>query len=70
MDSDDQGELREEYDLSKLQRVGRGVYAERFRQGTNLILLDPDIAPYFPDAKTVNDALRLLVQERKALQRS
>jgi hypothetical protein len=70
MDSDDHGELRDEYDLTKLKRVGRGVYAERFRRGNNLILLDPDLAPYFPDGKTVNDALRLIVQERKSLQQS
>lgn len=33
---DDDDELRPEYDLSKLKFIGRGIYAERFRRGTNL----------------------------------
>ncbi len=56
-------ELRPEYDLSKLLKDGvRGKYAERFQQGTNLILLDPDVARIFPTSKEVNEALRLLIQ--------
>ena len=56
-------ELRPEYDLSKLLKDGaRGKYAERYRQGTNLILLDPDVAKAFPTSKEVNEALRLLIQ--------
>ena len=43
--------LRPEYDFSKMQGAARGKYAERFRAGTNLVLLDPDVAADFPDAK-------------------
>jgi hypothetical protein len=39
---------------------------ERYRDGTNLVLLDPDVAAAFPDAKAVNDALRLLLCLKKA----
>ena len=39
----------------------RGKYYERYREGTNVILLDPDVAEVFRDAAAVNDALRLLV---------
>jgi hypothetical protein len=39
----------------------RGKYYERYREGTNVILLDPDVAEVFRDATAVNDALRLLV---------
>jgi len=46
----------------------RGKYVERYREGTNLVLLDPDIASAFPDAKAVNDALRLLLQEKHSSQ--
>ena len=53
--------LRREYDLSKLKGGVRGKYYRRFTEGTNLVLLDPDIADAFPDAKAVNDALRVLV---------
>jgi hypothetical protein len=47
----------------------RGKYAERFANGTNLILLDPDVADVFPDAESVNHALRALaaiIKERRA----
>jgi len=40
----------------------RGKYAERFREGTNLVLLEPDVAKAFPDAQAVNEALRLVIQ--------
>jgi hypothetical protein len=39
----------------------RGKYAAAYAQGTNLILLDPDVAAVFPDAATVNEALRALM---------
>jgi hypothetical protein len=55
-------ELRPEYDFSKLKGRVRGKYVERYREGTNLVLLEPDVAAAFPDAKTVNDALRLLIK--------
>ena len=51
-------EMRDEYDFSK---GVRGKYAERFKGGTNLVLLDPDVAKAFPNAKSVNDALRRLI---------
>jgi hypothetical protein len=53
--------LRREYDLTKLKGGVRGKYFRRYSEGTNLVLLDPDIADAFPDAKAVNDALRVLV---------
>jgi len=62
MKKDSKDELREEYDLSKLKNRVRGKYVERYRQGTNLILLEPEIAKAFPDAESVNNALRMLMQ--------
>ena len=59
-------ELRPEYDLTKLLKDGeRGKYAARYRAGTNLILLDPDVAQAFPTEKSVNEALRLVIQMAK-----
>ena len=59
-------ELRDEYDLRELLRTGvRGKYAERYRAGTNLVLLDPDVAKAFPDQRSVNDALRLVIELTK-----
>ena len=43
----------------------RGKYAERYREGTNLVLLEPDVAAAFPDAQAVNEALRLLLKVAK-----
>ncbi len=47
-----------EYDFTA---AVRGKYYERYRQGTNVVLLDPDVAAAFQDSAAVNDALRLLV---------
>jgi hypothetical protein len=50
--------MRPEYDFS----AGvRGKYVERYREGTNVVLLDPELVEAFPDSKSVNDALRALV---------
>ena len=59
------GDLRPEYDLSKLQGGVRGKYLERYRSGTNLVLLSPDVARYFPDGQAVNTALRTLIGTSK-----
>jgi hypothetical protein len=55
-------ELRPEYNLSQLQGGVRGKYAQRYKQGTNLVLLDPDVADAFPTEASVNEALRLLMR--------
>lgn len=55
-------ELRPEYDLSKLKVGERGKYAKQFRAGTNLVILSPDVAAYFPAEESVNSALRSLVE--------
>ena len=50
-------EMRAEYDF----RQGvRGKYARRYAQGTNVVVLDPDVAKVFPDAESVNHSLRVL----------
>lgn len=58
-------EMRPEYDLRKLKLVGRGIYAERFRSGTNLVLLDRDVREAFPDDDSVNEALRVIAKAAK-----
>ena len=62
-DNPDDDEMRPEYDL----RGGvRGKYYERYRQGTNIVLLDPDIADIFKDSTSVNAALRQFLSEHGA----
>jgi hypothetical protein len=59
-------DLRPEYDLSQLLKGGvRGRYADRYRGGTNLVLLAPDVAEVFADEDAVNEALRLVIQLAK-----
>ena len=58
-------ELRQEYDLSKLKGGVRGKYTGRYRAGTNLVLLSPDVAAHFPDEQAVNTALRTLIHAAK-----
>jgi hypothetical protein len=53
----DQDTMRPEYDFSK---GVRGVTAARYREGTNIIVLDPDLMDVFPDSDAVNEALRAL----------
>ncbi len=50
-------EMRPEYDFS--QGV-RGKYAHRYAHGTNVVVLEPDVAKVFPNAEAVNDSLRAL----------
>ena len=60
------GELRAEYDLSKLKGGVRGKYYQRALAGTNLVLIEPELAEVFPDGESVNRALRLLVDTAEA----
>jgi hypothetical protein len=56
-------ELRPEYDLAKLLKTGvQGKYAARCREGTNLVLLDPEVARAFRNDSDVNEALRLVIR--------
>lgn len=61
----DPDDLRPEYDLRKLKFIGRGIYAERYRSGTNLVLLEPDVRKVFPDDDSVNEALRVIAKAVK-----
>jgi hypothetical protein len=47
------------YDFSK---GVRGKYAQRYAEGTNVIVLAPDVAEAFPDSESVSQALRLLIK--------
>jgi hypothetical protein len=64
---DDRDTMRREYDFSK---GVRGVTAARYAQGTNIVVIDPQVLDVFPDSDTVNQALRALApvlrQQRKA----
>ena len=59
-------DLRPEYDISQLEGGIRGKYFRRATAGTNLVLIEPELADVFPDTESVNRALRLLVDTAEA----
>ncbi len=60
--NNDDYELRDEYDLSKMRIVAKGRYAPNRRAGKNVVLLDSDVTEYFPTDESVNEALRLIIR--------
>ena len=59
--SESSDEMRSEYDFSG---GVRGKYVQRFREGTNIVVLEPDVAAEFKDSAAVNDALRKILKSR------
>lgn len=58
MSSSKPDELRPEYPADLIRSGVRGKYAERYREGTNLVPIDPDLRRHYPDSEAVNRALR------------
>ena len=61
----DDYELNDEYDLSKMTILPKGRFDPKHRIGNNIIVLEPDIAKAFPNDEAVNQALRLLLKASK-----
>jgi len=59
--------LRPEYDFAAMQGGVRGKYTKRYREGTNIVLLEPDIAEAFPNDAAVNQALRGVLNTTRAV---
>ena len=59
MKQDDEGTMRDEYDFSK---GVRGKHHKAYGQGTNVVLLEPDVAEVFKDSASVNQALRTIAR--------
>ena len=60
--ADDDLDMREEYDFSQ---AVRGKYAERFAKGTNIVVLDDDVAAEFSSSDEVNEVLRRHIARRR-----
>jgi hypothetical protein len=58
-------ELRKEYDLSKMTVLPKGRFDPERRIGSNIVVLEPEIAKAFPNDKAVNEALRLILKATK-----
>ena len=63
-------DLLPEYDPELIRTGVRGKYAERYHQGAHMVPLAPDVAVAFPDAESVNNALRLLLKIAKSSARA
>jgi hypothetical protein len=61
-------DIRPEYDFAKMKGGMKGKYAKRYRAGTNVILLDPDVYKAFPTAVAVNEALRAVLRIAKSVE--
>jgi len=66
----DDYELNDEYDLSKMTILPKGRFDPKHRIGNNIIVLEPDIAKAFPNDQAVNEALRLLLKASKISNRT
>jgi hypothetical protein len=64
--TDDEDDLRDEYDFSQMTGGVRGKYAAQYRKGTNVVLLAPDVAAAFPTEQAVNEALRKLIAQKSS----
>ena len=62
-------ELRPEYKRSDFGEIVRGKYANRIKEESNIVLLEPDIAQAFPNDEAVNKALRYLLEIAEASNR-
>ena len=61
----DKDTLRPEYSADLITSGVRGKYASRYREGTNVVVIEPDLHKIFPDSEAVNRALRQYVKEHQ-----
>lgn len=62
-------ELRPEYDFASMKGGVRGKHYLEYRNGTNVVLLEPDVAEAFPTEDAVNEALRGILATTRAVRR-
>ena len=66
MNPKDKDEMREEYSADLIRSGVRGKYAQRYREGSNVVVIDPDLSKAFPNADAVNQALREVLARRES----
>jgi hypothetical protein len=60
-------DMRPEYDFVSMKGGVRGKYAQRAREGTNIVLIEPDVADAFPTERAVNEALKGVLNTTRAV---
>lgn len=63
--SSDKDKLRDEYPQELIKSGVRGKYVKSYREGTNVVLIDPDLHQFFPTSEAVNRALRDYIAKKK-----
>ena len=58
--------LRKEYPAELIKSGIRGKYADSYGEGTNVVLIDPDLHKFFPDSEAVNRALREYLSQKRS----
>lgn len=66
MNPKDKDEMREEYSADIIRSGVRGKYAQRYREGSNVVVIDPELSKAFPNADAVNQALREILAKRES----
>ena len=68
MNQHENDDLQPEYSAELIRSGIRGKYAKRFKEGSNVVVIDPDLSNAFPNSEAVNEALRdyLASQDRAA----
>jgi hypothetical protein len=66
MNPKDKDEMREEYSADLIRSGVRGKYSQRYREGSNVVVIDPDLSKAFPNADAVNQALREVLAKRES----
>jgi len=66
MNPNDKDEMREEYSTDIIRSGVRGKYAQRYHEGSNVVVIDPDLSKAFPNADAVNQALREVLAKRES----
>ena len=65
MNNAEDEDLKEQYDLSRLGEGVRGKYLAAYSEGSNVVVIDPDLVEAFPNAEAVNNALRRVLEDRE-----
>ena len=60
-------DMKPEYPAELIRSGARGKYVKRYREGTNVVLIDPELNKLFPNTEAVNRALRAYAREHKML---
>jgi hypothetical protein len=63
-------DMRAEYDFASMKGGVRGKYVERAREGTNIVLIEPEVAEAFPTEQAVNEALKGVLRTAQAVRSS